>query len=314
MSVDALQKAFKLLADPTRVRLLALLEQEELAVQELMAVLEMAQSRVSRHLAILRDAGLLRDRRDGTYVYYRFPTPLRGEWQSVWELVKHAQGDDAATQRDRASLANVLEARAARTRSWFDSVGPEWDALRKVFNDDALRARAVARLVPTGITVCDVGTGTGVLALELARLGLRVVAVDHSARMLDAARAKLAAEGLSGVELRRGDAADLPLEEASVDAAFAHMVLHYLPSPADAVAEMGRIVRPGGVVVIVDFEEHDRQWMREELGVQWLGFPLDDVRGWLERAGLRDVDIERGEASGIGRDLPAPFIASGRRA
>ena len=91
------------------------------------------------------------------------------------------------------------------------------------------------------------GTGTGVLALELARLGLRVVAVDHSARMLDAARAKLAAEGLSGVELRRGDAADLPLEEASVDAAFAHMVLHYLPSPADAVAEMGRIVRPGGM-------------------------------------------------------------------
>ncbi len=314
MSVDALQKAFKLLADPTRVRLLALLEQEELAVQELMAVLEMAQSRVSRHLAILRDAGLLRDRRDGTYVYYRFPTPLRGEWHSVWELVKRAQHDDAATQRDRASLANVLEARAARTRSWFDSVGPEWDALRKVFNDDALRARAVARLVPPGITVCDVGTGTGVLALELARLGLRVVAVDHSARMLDAARAKLAAEGLSRVELRRGDAADLPLEEASVDAAFAHMVLHYLPSPADAVAEMGRIVRPGGVVVVVDFEEHDRQWMREELGVQWLGFPLDDVHGWLERAGLRDVDIERGEASGVGRDLPAPFIASGRRA
>ena len=314
MSVDALQKAFKLLADPTRVRLLALLEQEELAVQELMTVLDMAQSRVSRHLAILRDAGLLRDRRDGTYVYYRFPTPLRGEWQSVWELVKSAQSDDAATQRDRAALASVLQARATRTQSWFDSVGPEWDAVRKVFNDDALRARAVARLVPPGITVCDVGTGTGVLALELARLGLRVVAVDHSARMLDAARAKLAAEGLEGVDLRRGDAADLPLEDASVDAAFAHMVLHYLPSPADAVAEMGRIVRPGGVVVVVDFEEHDRQWMREELGVQWLGFPLDDVRGWLERAGLRDVEVERGEASGVGRDLPAPFIASGRRA
>jgi len=313
MSVEALQRAFKTLADPTRVRILALLEREELAVQELMAVLGMAQSRVSRHLAILREAGLLRDRRDGTYVYYRFPTPLPDAWQRVWDLVRSEQQDDATSQRDAAALAEVLRDRAARTRSWFDRLGPEWDALRKVFHDDLLRARAVARLVPPGLAVCDVGTGTGVLAIELARLGCRVVAIDHSPRMLEAARTKLAAEGLEDVELRQGDAAALPLEDAALDAAFAHMVLHYLPSPAEALAEMARVVRPGGAVVVVDFGEHDREWMREELGVQWLGFPLEEVRGWLERAGLAEVRIDPGEPAAAGRDLPTPFIASGRR-
>jgi len=295
------------------VRILALLEREELAVQELMGVLGMAQSRVSRHLAILREVGLLRDRRDGTSVYYRFPTPADGVWRDAWELAGRAWGDDPACQRDAAALTQVLAERADRTRSWFDSVGPEWDALRKVFNDDALRARAIARLVPPELRVCDVGTGTGILALELARLGVRVIAVDHSQAMLDATAAKLQAAGAHGVELRRGDAADLPLEEASVDAAFAHMVLHYLPSPAEALAEMGRVVKPGGLVVVVDFEEHDREWMREELGVQWLGFPLADVRRWFADAGLGEPRIDMDDSAGRGGDLPTPFIAAARR-
>jgi ArsR family transcriptional regulator len=313
VSADQLQKIFKTLADTTRVRILALLEREELAVQELMRVLGMAQSRVSRHLAILREAGLLRDRRDGTFAYYRFPTPQEGVWRDAWELTRRQLATDPTTERDAAALREVLAARAHRTRSWFDAVGPEWDALRKVFNDDALRARAIAHLAPPGLTVCDVGTGTGVLALELARLGVRVVAVDHSQAMLDAARAKLEAENAQGVELRRGDAAHLPLDDASVDAAFAHMVLHYLPSPAAAIAEMGRVVKPGGRVVVVDFEAHDREWMREELGVQWLGFPLDDVRAWLHAAGLEDARVEPTEAGERNPDLPTPFIASAHR-
>jgi len=316
-SLGTLQKVFKTLADPTRLRILALLEREELAVQDLMQVLGMAQSRVSRHLAILRGAGLLRDRRDGTFVYYRFAAPESGIWRDGWELTRRSFAPDgrldATLERDAAALARVLAARTARTRAFFDAVGPEWDALRKVFDDDALRAGAIARLVTPGLRVADVGTGTGILALELARLDLDVIAIDHSPRMLDAARAKLAEAGVARVDLRRGEASALPLADAEVDAALAHMVLHYLPSPGDAIREMARVVKPGGVVVIVDFVRHEHEWMRDELGVLWLGFAEAEVRGFFAEAGLEDFRLEATRTATAARDLPAGFIASGRR-
>jgi ArsR family transcriptional regulator len=313
MNTEALQKIFKTLADPTRIRILALLEAEELAVQDLMDVLGMPQSRVSRHLGILREAGLLRDRRDGTFVYYRFLPPENEAWRDAWALVRRARREDPTRGRDQLALARVIEARASRTRAWFDSVGPEWDALRKAFNDDVLRAHAIARLVPPGLRVADVGTGTGILAIELARLGLRVIAIDHSDAMLEAARRKLEAEAVTGVELRRGEIAALPLRDAEVDAALAHMVLHYLPSPADGIREMARVVKPEGRIVVVDFVSHELDWMRQELGVLWLGFDVEDVRRWLVDAGLADVQIDAIATSARGRDLPAAFIASARK-
>jgi len=309
MSTEALQKVFKTLADSTRVRILALLEREELAVQELMDVLGMAQSRVSRHLGILREAGLLRDRREGTYVFYRFVAPRDGAWRDAWELARRELANDPQAERDGAALVRVVEARAARIKTFFDSVVPEWDALRRVFNDDALRARATARLAPEGLVVCDVGTGTGVLAAELAQLGMRVVAVDSAPRRLEAARASFEKQGLTDVELRGGEAQALPLADAEVDAAFAHMVLHYVPQPAEAIREMARVVKPGGRVVVVDFVQHEAEWMRDELGVLWLGFPTDEVARWMQSAGLRDVRIQHFESA----DLPATFVASGHR-
>jgi len=311
--MEQVQKIFRTLSDPTRVRVLALLEQQELAVQELMDVLGMAQSRVSRHLAILREAGLLMDRREGTYVFYRFSAPREGPWHEAWQLVRRELRDDPLHLGDSVALENVLRARAARTRTFFDAVGPEWDALRKVFNDDALRARAVAHLVPAGLRVADIGTGTGILAAELARLGLRVVAIDHSARMLEAANAKLTAEGVKGVELRQGEASQLPLESSSVDAAFAHMVLHYLPSPSDALREMARVVVPGGKIVIVDFVAHEHEWMRHELGVTWLGFAEQELRGWFDEARLEGFRYETRAGDSSARDLPATFIASAHK-
>ncbi len=313
MAPETLQKVFKTLADPTRVRILCLLEREELSVGELMEVLAMTQSRVSRHLGILREVGLLQDRREGTFVHYRLVLPREGPWREAWDLVARSLATDGTLERDRAALARVLDARAARSRSFFDSVGPEWDALRKVFGDDVLRARALTRLVPPGLRVADVGTGTGALALDLARAGLRVVAVDHSAKMLDAARAKLAQEGATGVELRLGEASALPFADGELDAAFAHMVLQYLPSPPDAIREMARVVAPGGTVVIVDFVRHDREWMRPELGVQWLGFPPEEIADQLAACGLGDLRLEREAPASRGADLPETFIASGAK-
>jgi len=313
MGADALQRIFKTLADPTRVRILALLEREELAVQELMEALGMAQSRVSRHLAILREAGLVQDRRDGTFVFYRFAPPPEGAWRDAWALVRAGLAGDSTHERDAAALSRVLAERAARTRRFFESVGPEWDALRKVFHDDLLRARAMAKLVDPELVVADIGTGTGVLALELARLGLRVVAIDSSPRMLEAAREKAEREGLLRVDLRLGDAAALPLSDGEVDAAVAHMVVQYLASPAETLREMARAVRPGGAVVVVDFLHHEHEWMRQELGVTWLGFTAEEVAGWFNEAGLVGFRIEIEPVPAGGRDLPAPFIASGRR-
>lgn len=313
MASEILQKIFKTLADPTRIRILFLLEREELAVQELMEVLEMAQSRVSRHLGILREAGLLQDRRDGTFVLYRFIPPRSSDWREAWSLVSRSLGEDATAERDLASLARVIEARASRSRSFFDSVGPEWDALRKVWSDDLLRARALARLIPPGLRVADIGTGTGVLALELARAGLRVIAVDHSPRMLEAARSKLEQDPGLEVDLRLGDASSLPLADGEVDAAFAHMVLQYLAAPLDAVREMARVVTPGGRVVVIDFVSHDREWMRQELGVVRLGLATEEIEASFAAAGLGAPRIEIQAPASRSADLPETFIASAER-
>lgn len=313
MSTASLQKVFKTLADPTRVRILSLLEREELAVQDLMQVLGMAQSRVSRHLGILREAGLLEDRRDGTYVFYRLVPPADPHWRDAWELVRRSRSGDPTFERDLAALQGVIEARASRTRAWFDSVGGEWDALRKVYNDEALRAHAIARLVPPRLRVADIGTGTGILAIEMAGLGLDVVAIDHAPAMLEAARRKVEDAGVTGVELRRGDARALPLRDGEVDAAVAHMVLHALPTPPEGIREMARVVRPGGTVVAVDFVSHELEWMRQELGAMWLGFDPDDIRRWLAEAALDDIRVDILPPRSDARDLPAAFIARARR-
>lgn len=317
-AAEALQKVFKTLADPTRVRILRLLEQEELIVGELMDILSMAQSRVSRHLAILREAGLLSDRREGTFVAYRLVLPEDGPWRDAWVLARDCLAGDPTAERDDTLLRRALAARKARAgkgRSFFDVVGPQWDALRTVFGDDLLRAHATAALVPARLRVADIGTGTGVLALELANLGLDVIGIDQSQGMLETAREKWSAiqSHASGkLEFRNGDAHALPLEDESVDAVFAHMVLHSLEEPARAIQEMARILRPGGQIILVDFLLHDHTWMVKDLGLLWLGFEPDMLRVWIADAGLEPPRIQQYE-SDAKRDLPASFVASARK-
>ena len=316
-TADELQKVFKTLSDPTRIRILRLLETEQLVVQELMEVLGMAQSRVSRHLAILREAGLVVDRRDRTFVSYRMNPPSEPWWRDAWTLVRENLKGDSTSERDDQALARVVAARGETSRGFFDIVGPEWDALRKIFNDDLARARAINRLVNPNQCVADIGTGTGILAIELARLGTNVIGVDGSPRMLEAARANLESDELADethVEFREGDAHALPLGDAEVDAAFAHMVLQYLSEPAVALSEMHRIVRPGGTITLVDFVQHDLVWMREELGVKSLGFEVSQIRSWLEAIGMIDIVIQVEAPATKGRDLPSTFVASARRA
>ena len=295
MTVVALQRVFRTLNDPTRLRILALLEREELAVGDLVRILGIAQSTASRHLAILRESGLAAERRAGTFAWHRFVKPVDVEWRDAWALSRRALIDDPIAARDAAALDELRAERALSTRAWFDSIGPDWDRIREVFHDDVQRARAIGKLVPRGMRVADIGTGTGILARELAQSGVDVIAIDHSRRMLDSAADKMQAAGIERVEFRCGEATALPLADREVDAALAHMVLHYVASPAEAVAEMARVVRPDGRVVIVDFVHEDRdahkdrEWMRKDLGLLWQGFSVARVREWLESAGLDEI-------------------------
>jgi len=314
LPAETLQRAFKTLSDPTRVRILALLDREELAVQELTSTLEMAQSRVSGHLRILRDTGWVADRSEGTFHFYRFVAPARRELRRCWELVRTSLRSDEVATQDAERLTQVVRERATRTRAFFDAVAPEWDVLRGMFNDDALRANAIARLIEPGLKVVEVGAGTGALAFDLARLGIEVLAVDHSPRMLQSLREGATRSGAPGLRTAEGDAEDLPLGDGEVDAALAHMVLRYLPRPAAAVAEMARVTRPRGWVVLIDFVRHEHEWMRKELGVQWLGFTEEELEEWFLASGLDSPQIAIYGTESKGRELPATFVASARKA
>lgn len=314
MPAATLQKVFKTLTDPTRMRILYLLEREELAVQELVQILEVAQSTVSRHLGILREAGLLRDRREGTSIYYQYASPTGREWSETWQLARTALQDDPTTNRDLLTLDLVLRQRELRSRHWFEEVGPGWDDIRRVFNDDVHRARAISRLISPRLKVADIGTGTGILARELTTAGVQVTAIDRSERMLEAARKSLADLPEGAVEFRLGEAKNLPVDDGAMDAAMAHMVLHYVASPAEAIQEMRRIVRPGGKVVVVDFVQHDNEWVKQELGVLWQGFAPGQVERWFSDAGLEGFAIEVDELNTrSGVELPSTFIAAASR-
>lgn len=269
--------------DPTRLRLLRLLMREELNVQELVAVLELRQPSVSRHLAVLRDAGWVEQRREGTFSWYRAAAggdpSLRRAVADLADQLAPATGDDGR-------LAGAIAEREARGRELFAGVADHWDRIRQQYEHPDLQAGVVAALVPRGLRVVDVGTGSGALLPLLAGSGAEVVAVDHSAALLERARRRCRDAGVAGVTFQQADVRDLPFADASFDTAYSSMVLHHLPRPLEAVHELARVVRPGGRVVVVEFSRHNLSWMRDELAHRWLGFERDDLDGWLQEAGL----------------------------
>ena len=277
-------RALKALADPLRLRILAAVCEEELTVGEVQEVVESVQSSVSRNLAILRDAGFVQDRKEGTSVYFsvrrKMPEPTR-------ELFASLQARIAAipeVKRDQTRLAACRRRRLRRSQSYFESVAGDWERIRKCYFDDRLTSLAIETLLPRDLTVADIGCGTGSLTFELARFARKVIAIDLSNEMLRRARTMAKARNLHNIEFRRGDAVRLPLPAHKVDAAFCVMVLHFLLDPERAISELCRIVRPGGAVILVDLVEHNQQWMRAQMAHQWLGFDRAAIERWLRAA------------------------------
>ena len=335
---------FRLLGDDARLRILRLLDAERLNVTELTSILGIAQSGVSRHLGLLKDAGLVEERRDAGFTFFSLTPGLpaasegrRGSPRSggpstqrggeskgappsertngngfgpVWPLLRAHFDAAAATREGRADEARLEEVRRVRKEN-FDEHGAGGERGQIIPGRSwAAWARALGHLLPP-LVIADLGCGDGYLTVEASRFAKRVIAVDRSDAALSRARAMARRRRVSNVEWKRGELENLPLGDASVDVALLSQALHHAADPARALAEAVRIVKPGGHVLLLELRRHDEQWVRERLGDTWLGFDDDELKRMLEKAGLTGIKVTVGARRQ--RDPFTVLIASGVR-
>lgn len=285
-------RTLKALADPLRLRILAAVSEEELTVGEVQEVVESVQSSVSRNLAILRAAGFVQDRKEGTSVYFSAREDMPEAARDLFTSLQARLAAIPEVKRDQTRLAECRRRRLQRSKSYFESVAGDWERIRRSYFDDRVTSLAIEKLLPPNLTVADIGCGTGSLTFELARFAGKVIGVDLSNEMLRRARALAKERAIRNVEFRQGDIFKLPLDSAGIDAAFCVMVMHFLPDPQSAIAELCRITRPGGSVILVDLVQHKQQWMREQMAHQWLGFDRRAIEGWFREAGAESIDYD----------------------
>jgi ArsR family transcriptional regulator len=292
--VKELSALYRLLGDEARLRLLRVLSEERLNVKELTAVLGLAQSGVSRHLGLLKDAGLIEETREGGFVFYAAAAP-NGEplRVDVWSALRSRFADvseDAVVRADDARLKEVLRLRKEN----FETHGAGADAHQLVPGRSwAAWARAIGHLLPP-LIVADLGCGEGYLSIEAARWASQVIAVDRSAEVLRRARALAARRRVTNIAWETGELERVPLQDASVDVALLSQALHHADAPAKALAEAVRILKPGGRVLILDLRTHDQAWVTARLGDRWLGFSDDALKTLLRDAGLDGVKLDVG--------------------
>jgi ArsR family transcriptional regulator len=302
------------LADPTRLRLLRLLERHELGVAELCDVLQTPQSTVSRHLKILADRKWVRGRRQGTnHLYRTVLDELDAGARRLWTLAREQTDNWPATKQDRLRVDRLLAEKQGESQAFFAGAAGEWDRLRGELYGRQFTDTAMLALLPRETIVADLGCGTGPVIDRVAPFARQVIGVDSSPAMLKAARKRLAAH--ENVDLRRGDLAAVPIDDGSVDAALLILALTYVADPAAVVRELARILKPGGGgrAVIVDLLPHDRDDFRRQMGQTRLGFDAKELEQLLTEAGLSDAIIRPlpPEPSAKG---PALFLATATRA
>jgi ArsR family transcriptional regulator len=299
---------FRALADDVRLRVLNVLLADELSVAELVGVLKLPQSTVSRHLKPLRDAGFLETRREGTSIYYRRGALL--EDRPMRDVLETRLSQLPTATADATALRRVLEHRRKRTRDFFDKVAGRYGSLTQPGGGWQALATALAAGF-TGKCVADLGSGEGALALMLARFADQVTAVDVSKAMLREVGNRARKNGVSArVRVAEGDLEELPLTDRSFDAAFLSQALHHAARPSRAIGEAARILKSGGLLIVIDLARHDREWVREKWADQWLGFDEAELAGWMAGAGLDLVAQDR--LDGAAHDL-AILVLVGRK-
>lgn len=291
---------FQALADPTRLRILALLRAMELSVGELAQLLGQSQPRVSRHVRILSDSDLVGRRKEGSWVYLQLAEPERTE-----RLFTLSAGIDAEAERlfasDAARLDTIRHDRAEAARRYFEAHAATWESVRSLHVADAEIERAIAGLLadrPIG-ALLDIGTGTGRMLELFAPRAESAIGIDRSSEMLRLARVKLDEAGIDGASLRQGDMYALPLPDRSADSIILHQVLHYAQQPGAAIAEAARVLSADGQLLVIDFAQHDRAELKEQDAHLRLGFADNAMRGWFAAAGLELDRIERLEGGAL---------------
>lgn len=295
---------FKALADQTRLRLVSILYHYELSVNELVRIMEMGQSRISRHLKILTEAGLLKARRDGLWVFYT--APKTDFLTAILPFL--ADLPSAATDLERA--ARTLEERAAQARQFFNSIAEKWDDLnREILGDFHLPARVVKAIQPGCKVAVDLGCGTGAALNHIREAAELAIGVDGSSAMLDLCRDRLCplSSADSTISLRIGELGHLPLADHEANFACLNLVLHHLPEPQSVFPEIHRILAPNGILFIADFLAHNDETMRVRYGDHWLGFEQNILETWLDANGFR---LLKSEVQPVGRKLNLILITA----
>lgn len=312
------EMVLKALADTTRQRTLAVLQRHELSVSELVKVLDQPQSTVSRHLKVLRDAGLLRDRRNGnTVMYSLMPTANNGELEDgsdAQSLTKRlmdwiAQQPLNGIYENRLGL--VIRRRGEMSRRFFDRIGQQWDTMRTESFGPSFHLEAFLSLLPDHWTVADLGAGTGYLLPVLSKRFRKVVAIEPTDAMRGAAQERVRDLNLHNVTLLSGDLTALPIDEAEVDLAIAVLVLHHVPVPQDALTEMMRILKPGGRLLIVEQAAHTHESFRERMQDRWWGFEKQAILDMVSQSGFTNVRLHELTTVQRAGDAPELFALTG---
>lgn len=283
-------KNLRLAADPSRLRILLLVEREELSVAELQEILGMGQSRISTHLAQLKNAGLVEDRRNGKSILYRLKqSVLSNGFSEMLGVLRQAAAEIPEAEQDSEALRLALRRRQDKMRAYFDELagkfgrnyvpGRSWQGL----------AETLLTLMPP-MVIADLGAGEGTFSQLLARRSKKVIAIDNSEKMVEYGRDLAAKHGVKNLEYRKGDLEEVPIRDATVDLAFFSQALHHAQHPERAVAEAWRILKPGGRIVVLDLLRHSYEEARELYADLWLGFTEVEVTRFLRQAGFKNIE------------------------